>query len=274
MVFRLFEKGGASRRVVGVLAFVLAGVLSIGGFVASAAAQSSGPTVFAAASLKNALDEIDAAWTARTGKTVTVSYAASSALVKQIEAGAPADIFISADIPWMTHAEAKGLIRPGSRVDLLGNSLVLIAPAAAAAAETIVLTPGVALAAKIGDGKIATGDIATVPVGKYAKAALEKLGIWADIEPKIAGTESVRAALALVARGEAKYGIVYATDAKVEPKVAVVGTFPADSHPPIVYPAAITRDSTSPDAVALLDFLAGPEAAKIFEAHGFSVLKR
>lgn len=272
MVFRLFESGGASRRAFGAVAFVLTGVLTIGGFVASAAGQSSGPTVFAAASLKNALDEIDTVWTARTGKTVTVSYAASSALVKQIEAGAPADIFISADIPWMIHADAKGLIRPGSRVDLLGNSLVLIAPAAAA--ETIALIPGVALAAKIGDGKIATGDIAVVPAGKYAKAALEKLGIWADIEPKIAGTESVRAALALVARGEAKYGIVYASDARVEPKVAVVGTFPADSHPPIVYPAAITKDSTSPDAAALLDFLAGPEAAKIFEAHGFSVLKR
>jgi molybdate transport system substrate-binding protein len=172
----------------------------------------------------------------------------------------------------MNQAAEKGLIRPDSRVDLLGNSLVLIAPATAA--EAIDLAPGVALAAKIGDGKIATGDIASVPVGKYAKAALEKLGIWADIEPKIAGTESVRAALALVARGEAKYGIVYATDAKVEPKVVVVGTFPADSHPPIVYPAAITKDSTNPDAAALLDFLKGPEAAKIFVTHGFSVLKR
>ena len=272
MFSRLFDMSGVSRRTFGSIGFVLAGVLSIGLGAAPTAAQSTGPTVFAAASLKNALDEVDAAWTAKTGKTVTVSYAASSALVKQIEAGAPADLFISADIPWMNQAAERGLIRPGSRVDLLGNSLVLIAPATAA--EAIDLAPGVALATKIGDGKIATGDIATVPVGKYAKASLEKLGIWADIEPKIAGTESVRAALALVARGEAKYGIVYATDAKVEPKVAVVGTFPAESHPPIVYPAAITRDSTNPEAAALLDFLGGPEAAKIFAAHGFSVLKR
>ena len=272
MVSRLSDMDGVNRRAVWSFAVVLAGVLSLGVSVAPAAAQSTGPTVFAAGSLKNALDEIDAAWTTKTGKTVTVSYAASSALVKQIEAGAPADLFISADIPWMTHAAEKGLIRPDSRVDLLGNSLVLIAPATAA--KAIDLGPGTALAAEVGDGKIATGDVATVPAGKYAKAALEKLGIWSEVEAKIAGTDNVRTALALVARGEAKYGIVYATDAKVEPKVAIVGTFPADSHPPIVYPAAITKDSTSPDAAAYLDFLKGPEAAEIFVAHGFSVLKR
>jgi molybdate transport system substrate-binding protein len=250
---------------------VIGGALSVAAPVVSASAQTSGPTVFAAASMKTALDEIDALFTAKTGKTVTVSYAASSALAKQIEQGAPADVFISADIPWMDYVAQKGLIKPESRADLLGNELVLVAPVGAP--EKIDIGPGVPLAAKTGDGKIATGDIASVPVGKYAKASLEKLGVWADVQPKIAGAENVRAALGLVARGEAKYGIVYATDAKAEPKVVVVGTFPTASHPPIVYPVALTKDSTSPDAKAYLDFIEGPEAAKIFAAQGFTILK-
>lgn len=264
-----FDIAGSARRGVGV---ALAGLVSLGLLVAPAVAQSAGPTVFAAASLKTALDEIDALWTAKTGKTVTVSYAASSALAKQIESGAPADLFISADIPWMNYVAEKGLIKSESRSDLLGNALVLVAPAAAAS-DKIDIGPGVALAAKTGDGKIATGDIASVPVGKYAKASLEKLGVWAEVEPKIAGAENVRAALGLVARGEAKYGIVYATDAKAEPKVAVVGIFPADSHPPIVYPVAITKDAKSPDVADYLGFLKGPEATKIFLSQGFSVTK-
>ncbi len=269
MSTRLFDFAGWNRR--SLVAAVLAGAFAVGLAAGPAAAQSAGPTVFAAASMKTALDEIDALWTAKTGKTVTVSYAASSALAKQIESGAPADLFISADIPWMNYVGEKGLIKPESRIDLLGNDLVLVAPATAA--EKIDIGPGVALAAKTGDGKIATGDIATVPVGKYAKASLEKLGVWKDVEPKIAGAENVRAALGLVARGEAKYGIVYATDAKAEPKVAVIGTFPADSHPPIVYPVAITKDAKSPDVAAYLDFLKGPEATKVFLSQGFTVTK-
>ncbi len=254
-------------------AFALAavGVVSLGLSVGAATAQSVGPTVFAAASMKTALDEIDALWTAKSGKTVTVSYAASSALAKQIEAGAPADLFISADIPWMNYVAEKGLIKTETRSDLLGNALVLVAPVANP--EKIEIGPGAPLAAKVGDGKIATGDIASVPVGKYAKASLEKLGLWKDVEPKIAGAENVRAALGLVARGEAKYGIVYATDAKAEPKVVVVGTFPADSHPPIVYPVAVTKDAKSPDVADYLAFLKGPEARKIFEGQGFTVVK-
>ena len=239
--------------------------------VQTCALPISGPTVFAAASMKTALDEIDALFTAKTGKTVTVSYAASSALAKQIEQGAPADVFVSADIPWMDYVAQKGLIKPETRFDLLGNDLVLVAPAPTT--EKVDIGPGAPLAAKVGDGKIATGDVNSVPVGKYAKAAFEKLGIWAEVSPKIAGAENVRAALGLVARGEAKYGIVYATDAKSEPKVAVVGVFPESSHPPIVYPVAVTRDSASPDAKAYVEFLKGPEATKIFTGQGFTVLK-
>ena len=233
-----------------------------------AAAQSTGPTVFAAASLKTSLDEVVAAWKARTGRTATVSYAAASALAKQIEQGAPADLFISADLDWMDFLDGKKLVRRETRIDLLTNRLVLIAPTEAAAAVDI--GPGFPLAAAIGDGRLATGDVRSVPVGKYAKAALTSLGVWEAVAPKIAGTENVRVALTLVARGEAKFGIVYATDARAEPKVAVVGTFPESSHPPITYPAAILTEATSPEAAAFLDFLTGPEAAKIFEAQGFT----
>ena len=255
-----------SRRLclaLGLAAAVLAGVAPV-------AAQSTGPTVFAAASLKTALDEIDARFAAETGAAPVASYAAASALAKQIEQGAPADVFISADLAWMDYLADKGLIRADTRVALLGNALVLIA---APGTAEVKLDGSVDLAALVGDGKLATGDVKSVPVGKYAKAALEKLGLWPALAPKIAGAESVRAALALVARGEAKYGIVYTTDAKSEPKVAVVGTFPAASHPPIVYPAAITKDSTHPAAARYLDFLRGPEAAKIFAAQGFTILK-
>jgi len=236
-----------------------------------AAAQSAGPTVFAAASLKTALDEIGLAYTAKTGKKATVSYAAASALAKQIEQGAPADLFVSADLDWMDYLQGKGLIRTESRVNLLTNTLVLVAPLGSPAEPKI--TSGFALAAAIGDSRLATGDVKSVPVGKYAKAALTGLGVWEAVEPKIAGAENVRAALALVARGEARFGIVYGSDARSEPKVMVVDTFPPASHPPIVYPAAITKDATSSEAATYLGFLRGPEAAKIFEANGFAVAK-
>jgi molybdate transport system substrate-binding protein len=171
----------------------------------------------------------------------------------------------------MDFLATRGLIRPETRVNLLSNTLVLIAPAGSPAEPKI--AAGFPLAAALGDGRLATGDVKSVPVGKYAKAALTSLGVWEAIEPKLAGAENVRAALSLVARGEARFGIVYGSDAKSEPKVMVVDTFPAASHPPIVYPAAVTKEASSPDAAAYLDFLKGPEAAKIFEANGFTVTK-
>jgi molybdate transport system substrate-binding protein len=236
-----------------------------------ALAQDKRLTVFAAASMKNALDDIDADYTARTGVRIVASYAASSALAKQIEQGAPADIFLSADTDWMDDATRKNTINGTTRVNLLGNSLVLIAPKDSKI-DTIRIAPGFDLAKLVArDDKIAMGDAKSVPVGKYAKAALEKLGAWTAAEPKFAMTENVRAALALVARGEAVLGIVYSTDAKVEPGVKIVGTFPADSHPAIVYPVAATANAR-PGAADYLAFLRSREAKAIFEKYGFSFL--
>src|SRR5262249_28175289 len=200
--------------------------------ISPAAAQDKTLTVFAAASMKNALDDIDKAFTEKTGVKVNASYAASSQLAKQIEQGAPADIFVSADTDWMDYATQKKAINEPTRGNLLGTSIVLIAPKDSKI-DKVTIAQGFDLAKLVGDGKIATGDVKAVPVGKYAKAALEKLGSWQAAEPKFAMAESVRAALTLVARGEAALGIVYSTDAKVEPGVKVVGTFPADSHPAI-----------------------------------------
>ena len=218
-----------------------------------ASAEDKTLTVFAAASMKNALDDIDAAFAAKTGVKVNASYAASSTLAKQIEQGAPADIFVSADTDWMDYAVGKKTINEPTRVNLLGNSIVLIAPKDSKI-DNVTIAPGFDLAKLAGDGKIATGDVKSVPVGKYAKAALEKLGAWAAAEPKFAMAESVRAALTLVARGEAALGIVYATDAQVEPGVKVIGTFPGDSHPPIIYPVAVTT-AAKPEAFSYLSFL-------------------
>ena len=228
-------------------------------------------TVFAAASMKNALDNADAAYTAQSGKEITVSYAASSALAKQIEGGAPADIFISADTDWMAYVGKKNLLKPDTQVNLLGNEIVLVA--AKDKAKPVDIKPGMDLAALIGDGKLAMGQVDSVPAGKYGKAALEKLGLWSSVESKVAGAESVRAALALVSRGEAPYGIVYQTDAASDPGVAIVGTFPADSHPPIIYPIAIIADSKNKDVAAYYDFLKSSKAAPFFEHEGFTILK-
>lgn len=225
--------------------------------------------MFAAASMKNALDEADAAYTAKSGVKVSVSYAASSALAKQIEQGAPADIFISADTAWMDYSIKNKSINEATRVDLLGNAIVLIAPKDSKI-ENVTIGQGFDLARLAGDGRITTGDVKAVPVGKYAKAALEKLGAWQAAEPKFAMAENVRAALALVARGEAVLGIVYSTDAKVEPGVKIVGTFPADSHPPIVYPVAATANAKT-DAADYLAFLKSAQAKAIFEKYGFSI---
>ena len=228
-------------------------------------------TVFAAASLKNALDGANAAWRTKTGNEATVSYAASSALARQIEAAAPADLFISADLAWMDYVAGKTLVKDGTRVNLLGNRIVLIAPRAQASAVEI--KEGFDLAGLVGDGRLAMGAVDSVPAGKYGKAALVRLGVWSSVEGKVAGAESVRAALALVSRGEAPYGIVYATDAAADPGVAVVGTFPEDSPPPIVYPAAILSESKSAAAGAYLDFLKSDSAAPFFTEQGFTILK-
>src|SRR5712672_4144454 len=235
-----------------------------------ALAQDRNLTVFAAASMKNALDDIDAAYTAKIGVKIVVSYAASSALAKQIEQGAPADIFASADTDWMDYAIAKKNINEPTRVNLLGNSIVLIAPKDSKI-DSVAIGPSFDLAKGIGDGKIATADVKSVPVGKYAKAALEKLGAWEAAEPKFAMTENVRAALTLVARGEAPLGIVYETDAKVEPGVKIVGTFPADSHPPIIYPVAATTTAKA-EAADYLAFLRSSAAKAVLEAYGFTFL--
>lgn len=254
------------RRLIALIAAAaLAIPLSLGG------AFAADVTVFAAASLKNALDDAVAAYHAKTGKEIAVSYAASSALAKQIEAGAPADLFASADLDWMDYLAKKDLIQPASRVTLLGNTLVLVAPKDSTAA--IEINPGFALAEALGtDGKLAMGTVASVPAGKYGKAALEKLGVWAAVEPHVAQADNVRAALAFVAKGEAPFGIVYGTDAHAEPAVRVVGVFPEDSHPPIVYPLALTKSGTGADAKAFLEFLLSPEAKAAFEAQGFAVL--
>ncbi|WP_064696437.1 molybdate ABC transporter substrate-binding protein [Rhizobium aegyptiacum] len=228
-------------------------------------------TVFAAASLKNALDAANAAWAGQSGKEAVTSYAASGALAKQIENAAPTDIFISADLDWMDYLAKKDLIKPDSRSNLLGNRIVLVAEKDKA--KPVDIKQDFDLAALLGDGKLAMGEPKSVPAGKYAMAALEKLGLWTSVESKVAGAESVRAALALVSRGEAPYGIVYQTDAAADKGVAVVGTFPADSHPPIIYPIAILAESKNPDAAAYLDFLTSDTAAAFFTAQGFTILK-
>lgn len=244
---------------------------------ATGPARAADPVVvFAAASLKNALDDAAAGWTKESGTNTRIAYAGSNALAKQIEAGAPADLFISADQAWMDDAEKAGSLKPGSRVDLLRNALVLIAsgPKDAGSDPEVALAPdlGSTLTRILGGGKLAMATIDAVPAGRYGKAALEKLGAWDAVKGQVAQAENVRAALLLVARGEAPLGIVYATDAAAEPGVHVVATFPSDSHPPIVYPAALIKDSRNPDAAALLAYLRGPAAKASFERQGFRVV--
>ncbi|MCK1732898.1 molybdate ABC transporter substrate-binding protein [Bradyrhizobium sp. 138] len=249
---------------------VAAFVVLAGASLSPASAEDKTITVFAAASMKNALDEVDAAYTAKTGVKFSVSYAASSVLARQIEQGAPVDVFVSADTDWMDYAIAKKTINEPSRVNLLGNGIVLIAPKDSKI-DNVTVAQGFDLAKLAGDGKIATGDVRSVPAGKYAKAALTSLGAWQASEPKLAMAESVRAALTLVARGEANLGIVYATDAKVEPGVKIVGTFPADSHPAIVYPVAATTNAKA-GTNDYLSFLRSSVAKSIFEKYGFRFL--
>lgn len=232
-------------------------------------ARAATITVFAAASLKNALDAAAAAYQAKSGDTVRVSYAASSALARQIEAGAPADLYISADIKWMDYLQQRQLVEAASRRNLLGNELVLVAPAASG--TKIALKPGVDLLAHLKTGPLAMADPAAVPAGLYGKAALTKLGIWNAVEAEVARAADVRAALRLVARGEAPLGVVYRTDAVAEPKVEVAGVFPPDSYPPVIYPAALVVHA-QPATAKLLAFLESPAARPYFEKQGFKTL--
>lgn len=225
--------------------------------------------VFAASSLTNVMDELGQAFTAATGIAVKTSYAASSTLAKQIEAGAPADVFFSADTEWVDYLEMHKLLKPGTRHDVVSNRLVLIAPLDSRV--QVKIAPHFNLAGVLGDGKLATGDPDSVPVGKYAKAALQKLGAWDAVASHIVPAENVRSALAFVARGEAVLGIVYATDAKAESRVKVVDVFPESSHPPITYPLALTAGAHA-DAVRFAAFVTSPAGSRIFRKYGFEPL--
>lgn len=232
-------------------------------------------TVFAASSLKNALDPIAATWQAETGNAVVIAYDGSAKLAKQIEEGAPADLYISAAENWMDRLSEENLIKPESRKDLLGNSLILVA--ADQDAQPVEIAQGFDLKGLLGDGKLSMALVDSVPAGQYGKEALQNLGVWTSVEGNVAQSENVRAALALVAAGEAPFGIVYASDAVADDaggnRVAVVGRFPADSHTPIVYPAAVVASSAKPEAQAFLDALGTDAAAAIFVTHGFTLLK-
>jgi molybdate transport system substrate-binding protein len=259
----------ARRMLLTVVALTLAGVSTMA--TVDGARAEEPVLVFAAASLKNALDAVVGKWRTDTGKAVMISYAGSSALARQIQQGAPSDIFVSANVDWMDRLEAEQLIKPETRRDLLGNRLVLIA--AGKDAAKVDIKPGFDLLGLLDGQRLAMALVDAVPAGIYGKQALTELGLWDAVEPRVAQLDNVRAALAWVARGEAPYGIVYATDAAVENNVAVVGTFPADSHEPIIYPAALMASSESRDAPAFLEYLSATEARKLFEQFGFTVLE-
>lgn len=244
--------------------------------VASLAWLAPGPgfagsvTVFAAASLKNALDEIADGFSDRTGHDVILSLAGSSALARQIQAGAPADVFISANADWMDHLAQLGRIEPGTRFDLTGNQLVLVAPAGKGTPTEI--RPDMDLSAMLGDGRLAMALVQAVPAGIYGKQALEHLGLWDQVNDRVAQADNVRAALALVALGEAPLGIVYATDARAEPDLMVIGTFPPDSHPQIRYPVAAVTGGDPETSAAFLEYLRGDSARAALQRQGFAVL--
>ncbi|MDA7967272.1 molybdate ABC transporter substrate-binding protein [Ruegeria sp.] len=230
-------------------------------------AGAEGVLVFAAASLKTALDELASGFEQQTGQPVTVSYAASSVLARQIQLGAPADLFISANRDWMDVLQQGGLIDPASRVDLLGNGLVLIGAQGSAGAE---IGPGFDLQSRLGGGFLAMALVDAVPAGIYGKAALQGLGLWEGVRTQVAQADNVRAALALVATGAAPMGIVYRTDARAEGRVQVVAPIPSDLHPPILYPAALTR-SAGPEAADFLNYLQSDHAGAVFLGQGFSL---
>ena len=263
MTFRL---AAAFRQITPALPLIAA---LLGVFPAVSAAQEK-VVVFAAASLKNAVDEITDEWQSETGKVATISYAGSSALAKQIEQGAPADVFISADLDWMSYLSQMGLTVTATEQPLVGNRIVLVAPSDTDAVAEI--APGFDLAGLLRDGQLAMANVDAVPAGRYGKAALETLGVWNSVSGRVAQADNVRAALALVATGEAPLGIVYETDAAAEPAVRVVGRFPENTHPPIVYPLALLSGSNNPDAAELVRFLRSPAARVSFERQGFTWL--
>jgi molybdate transport system substrate-binding protein len=236
-----------------------------------ASTQNQKLVIFAAASLKDALDEVNAAYQREEGQATTTSYAASSTLAKQIEAAAPADVFISADLDWMDYLAKRDLIKPETRANLLGNRLVLIAPVDSTANLGIV--PYFPLAQALGNGRLAIADPNGVPAGKYGKAALEALGVWPTVADRLAPGENVRATLALVSRGEAPLGIVYQTDAVADQGVKILGAFPENTHPPIIYPIAVVATSTNPGAPGYIAYLKSPAARPIFEKQEFTVLQ-
>ena len=236
-----------------------------------ASAQAADVTVFAAASLKNALDDAAKKYEAKTGDKVVVRYAASGTLALVIEFGAPADVFFSADTAWMDYLQSRNLIQPASRENVLGNRLVLIS--SADSQIQLKIAPHFPLAATLGNGRLATGDPDSVPAGRYARSALTKLGVWDEVAPRLARAENVRVALLYVARGEAPLGIVYASDALADRSVRVVDTFPLDSHEPIVYPLALTKTANS-QAAGFVTYLIGPRGHDIFVKYGFTVLAR
>ncbi len=237
--------------------------------VRAADARDQELLVFAAASLTNALDEIGAAYERQTQRTVKFSYAASSALARQLQAGARADVFFSADIEWMDYAQAHKLIDRSSRRNVLSNRLVLVAPADSR--TELKIAPGFALAAALGNGRLATGDPDTVPAGRYARSALMSLGVWNEVATRLVRADNVRSALAFIARGETPLGIVYETDARIEKRVRIVDFFPADSHPPIVYPVAMTAEAR-PSARQFIEFLQSAAAQQAFERYGFQTI--
>jgi molybdate transport system substrate-binding protein len=249
------------------LALCFSLILGSLGLGTSAQAEQNGPLVLAAASLQESLTAASNAYAKRGHPKPVISFAASSALAHQIEAGAPADLFISADEPWMDFLAGKNLIRKESRKSFLTNRLVLITPANQPL--SIKIKPGFPLAKALGDGRLAMGDPSSVPAGKYGKAALTQLGVWSEVEPKVAGAENVRAALQLVGRGEARAGIVYETDAKVARDVTIAGVFPAGTHAPITYPVAILASSQNPEAISFRAFLLSGAGKAIFHKYGF-----
>jgi molybdate transport system substrate-binding protein len=249
--------------------WALAGLLALVTTNALAADALPRLLVFAAASLTNVLDEVGQTYTMETGQPVKFSYAASSTLARQLEAGAQADIFFSADTEWLDYLQTRNLINTKTRANLLGNRLVLIAPANSTLQLRI--KPGFALAAALGTERLSMGDPDSVPAGKYALAALTSLGVWNDVANKVVRADSVRSALAFVDRGEAPLGIVYATDAQIDKNVRIVDTFPAGSHPPIVYPIALTAQA-DPSATKFVAFLRGPIGQAAFKKYGFILL--
>ena len=250
--------------------FLAALLLMLAAWPLHAAEPAPPLTVFAAASLKESLDEAARVYEKQTGTPVRASYAASSALARQIEQGAPADVFFSADLEWMDYLQQRGKIDSASRHNLLGNQLALVAPKNSRA--QVDLKVPASLSAALGNRRLAVGQTRSVPAGKYARASLESLDAWDSVKSKLAESESVRAALMLVARGETPLGIVYLSDAKAEPAVRVVAVFPEGSHPPIVYPVAPVRASRHPQAVAFVRWLSSPAARAVFQRRGFTVL--